>query len=126
MAWLKVYQWEHDTYPVFQEVKLDRHQQHLYLRKLSRHFKVPCPEIRQSYRSGVASGEGGGSYTPHYHRPVIRVGKITTMGTLCHEFAHHLHFVEHSRVSNLNIKMWHGKEFKRRLKRVYTWAKRWI
>jgi len=120
MAWLKVYEWEHDTWPEFRKVKIDRRQQHGYIKKLARHFKIVEPTLRWSYKRGVASGEGGGSY--HYRTlgSFIRIGKVTTLGTLCHEFAHHL--------AAMRWGSWqgHNKKFKRELKRTYTWAKRWL
>ena len=121
MAWLKVYQWEGETWPQFKTIKLDRARQTAIIKKLARHFKVDAPALIQSYRHGVARGEGGGHYEPSTWHSKIAVGKITTLATICHEFAHHLSYRLHGRP-----KQWHGPKFKRCLKRTYTWAKRWL
>lgn len=119
MAQLKVYEWEKKTWPEFQEVKVNRFHQGVLLMKLSRHFKVDCPELRWSYRSGVARGNGGGSYHRSNLHPFIRCGKVTTLGTLLHEFAHHLDWRAY-------LGYGHRRSFKRALKRTYTWAKQWL
>jgi len=120
MAWLKVYEWESQTWPGFERISLDRPAQQKYLNKLCRHFKVPVPSFKWSYRRGVALGAGGGSY--HGHGGVyafIRIGKVSTMATLVHEFAHHLNAAHYGGDH-------HDRTFKRALKRSYTWAKRWL
>lgn len=120
MAWLKIYEWERQTYPRFRQVQINRHEQKKYLKKLCRHFEVSEPALKRSQKRGVALGWGGGSYQPsHWNSGTIKIGKMTSMGTLCHEFAHHLDWKR-------NGVCGHGKTFKRELKRVYTWAKRWL
>jgi len=117
MAWLKIYQWERIEFMEFDRVNLDRHQQGVILRKLVRHFKTTPVELAQSYKRG-----GGGSYhhrkPPHYPSR-IKCHKTTTLGLICHEFAHHL---DRERYGGRG----HRKSFKKALKRVYRWAKRWL
>lgn len=113
---LAAYQWEHDTYPQFQSVRVDRHRAEVLIRKLARHFKTTCPRFSMRMRRG-----GGGHYTPSMLGVgTITLGKEPTLGLVCHEFAHHLETVRH------NSRRWHGKQFKRELKRVYTFARRYL
>lgn len=121
MGWLRVYDWEKEMWPEFRDVKIERKEQHKLLKKLSKHFKICEPILRWSYKHGVAAGNGGGSY--HYRSfgaSFIRIGKVTVLGTLCHEFAHHLAAMRYGSCQG------HNKKFKRELKRTYTWAKRWL
>ena len=124
MAYLKVYEWEHTTWPDFQMVKIDRTRQYALNKKLARHFKVDEPRLVGSHQRGAnaMNRASGASGKYHYAFPgmaVIKLGTISTLGTLCHEFAHHL-----------NYRRWkakgHGRTFKRELKRVYTFAKRYL
>lgn len=116
MAWLKIYQWEHLTYTEFQDVKLDMKRAAAIIKRLSRHFKVSTPEL-----IGTRRGGGGDYWNRGDHRSLIRVcWKKISLGLVCHEFAHHL-----------TARRWgsahgHDKKFKRELKRVYSWAKRWL
>lgn len=124
MFWLKVYQWELDTWPEFTKVHIDRTRQRALLRKLARHFKVDEPYIGQSRQRG-ANVSSGGIGAGHYHRgswssgPHIDMGTITTLRVLCHEFAHHLDWRRHGGHG-------HRRTFKRELRRVYTWSKRYL
>jgi len=112
---LKIYKWEHDTYPTFQKVLILRDKQEQFLKKFARHFKVYCPTLSWTIKQGHA-----GHYMPAYHGPWARIafGKETTLGTICHEFAHHLDYIRHP-----ETKQSHGKSFKRELKKCYTFAK---
>lgn len=112
---LKVYFWEKQTYPDFQTVNFDRVQAVKYLKKFSRHFKTSCPVLSRIIK------RGGGHYTPSFIQPRIALGKNPSLGIVCHEFAHHLDTLRHP-----DTKQWHGKSFKRELKRVYTFAKRYL
>lgn len=112
---LTVYFWEHQTYPEFQKVPVTRTDVQKYLNKLVRHFKTSKVTFSHELRRG-----GGGVYHPGYF-PYIRMGKEPTLGIVCHEFAHHL-----TRHRYPTIKKWHGKHFKKELKRVYTFAKRYL
>lgn len=123
MAFLQVYRWEHDTWPTFQTVKVDRMTQRKLIKKLARHFKVDEPSLEFSRQRGanVAKSEtpgAAGKYIGGWH-PRIKLGTVTTLGTLVHEFAHHL-----------NYRRWasngHGRTFKRELKRTYTFTKRYL
>lgn len=114
---LAAYHWEHESYREFQSVKITRHEASVFLRKFSRHFKTTCPAFSYQVRRG-----GGGHYTPSkWGTPSITVGAAPTLGIICHEYAHHL-----DTVRNPDTKLWHGKTFKRELKKVYTFAKRYL
>ena len=124
MAWLKVYEWERAKWPEFQEIKVHRFQQGVLLEKLARHFKVSCPDLMQSNKRGAnansqESGAAGSYHRSGYGVPTIRLGMVTTLGTLLHEFAHHLNWVNYRQHG-------HGRKFKRELKRTYTWGKRYL
>ena len=125
MAYLKVYAWEHEKWPEFQTVHIDRTRQSALLRKLARHFKVDEPRIEQSHRRGANATHNKSGAAGSYHKArwlgwcVIKIGSVTTLGTLCHEFAHHLDWRRHNGDG-------HRRTFKRELKRTYTWAKRYL
>lgn len=116
---LKIYLDEQFEYPEFREVHLCRVEQYNILKKLCKHFKVCIPDLQYSHKRGVATGNGGGSYRASYFAPVIKIGKVTTLATLVHEFAHHLDF-------NKNNKIGHRKSFWKCLKKSYTFAKRYL
>lgn len=113
---LAAYQWESETYPAFERVKVSREEADKLLRKFARHFKTSCPTL--SYK--LKRYDGAGHYVPNFGYPRIVLGKNPTLSVICHEYAHHLEFVR------WNTKKWHGKKFKRELKRVYTFAKRYL
>lgn len=125
MAAYVLYKWESDTYPAFQSRKVERHEQGVLLRKLSRHFKVDLPRLVYSRQRGAnalqqASGAAGMYHASMWHgNCTIKLGKVTTLGTLVHEFAHHI-----------NWRRWkangHGRTFKRELKRTYTFSRRYL
>ena len=123
MACLQVYAWESQKWPRFLKVKLDVGQQKGLLFKLARHFKVNEPMLSYSHKRGANAkhSENGaaGSYEHRAWGSVIRLGSITTLGTLCHEFAHHLNWSRWRKGG-------HGRTFKRELKRTYTFAKRYL
>jgi hypothetical protein len=110
MPYLKVYSWEDNTYPEFMVIKLDREQQKKLITKLSRHFKTPMPTIGQSHGRGL-------NYVPFWKQ--INTHKISTMGNIIHEFAHHLNSIRYDESG-------HGKSFKKCLKRVYKWSVRYL
>lgn len=122
MAWLKVYEWERSKWPEFQAVLVERKRQCALVTKLARHFRVDRPLIKQSHKRGAGAVAGfgaAGSYHKSSYWPTIKLGQVTTLGTLVHEFAHHLAWRRWKETG-------HGRAFKRELKRTYTWAKRWL
>jgi len=129
-AW-KAYAWEQATWPEYRKIVVTRMEQEKYAKKLVRHFKTPPVDIKQSYRRG-----GAGCYHPKLDRVfkpmtreqigkptlaggVIKMGRVGNLGTLIHEFAHHLEYYKYGKGG-------HRKTFKRCLKRVYKWSKRWL
>lgn len=112
---LKVYHWEEQTYPQFKTVKLQRLEAPKYFRKFARHFKVSCPALSTTVK------QGGGHYQPSSWIARIALAKETHLGLVCHEFAHHLDAIRHP-----DTAQWHGKSFRRELKKVYTFAKRYL
>lgn len=114
---LKVYQWEEQTYPVFRTIKIEKSKASAYLKKFARHFKVDEPKIDWSIKK-----RGGGHYTPSkWFAPLIALPSNPSLGLICHEFAHHLDARRHPETPQ-----WHGKSFRRELKRTYTFAKRYL
>lgn len=113
MAYLKVYKWEDETWPEFQGIKVTRERQAKLLRKLSRHFKVSEPRLTGCYKRGSDSGQ----YFQYLE--AISLHKNTSIGTLIHEFAHHLNWKKYK-------KKGHAKSFKKCLKRVYRWSRRYL
>ena len=113
---LKVYWWEEQTYPQFKEFRVEKSRATFYLKKFSRHFKVYCPRLSSIQK------RGGGHYRPNaYGNALIALPKHPSLGLICHEFAHHLDAIRHP-----DTAQWHGKSFKRELKKVYTFAKRYL
>lgn len=115
----KAYAWEREAYPAFQTIIIEDDDRKKYLDKLSRHFKVADVILSQSLQRGF--GAGRSTWVSWYRTSVIRLHKRTTLGTLCHEFAHHLVMVRWGKQ-----RIHHGRKFKRELKRVYTFAKRYL
>lgn len=111
---LAVYDWEHQTYPEFRKVKVEKARAMFYIKKFARHFKTSCPALSRVQK------RGGGHYVPGYF-PRVALPKQPSLGLICHEYAHHL-----DAVRNPDTKQWHGKSFKKELKKVYTFAKRYL
>ncbi len=116
MAYLKVYQWEHETWPEFQKIEISREDVKSYLKKFARHFKIDIPYLSNSHKRGKHAGV----YYQGSFNGTIVLTKECTFGIVIHEFAHHLTRMRHGTNHH------HGKKFKRELKRVYTFAKRYI
>ena len=115
---LKVYEWERSTWPEFQEVMLEPCEAEATLRKLVRHFKT-----RAIYMTFGNHRSGGGRYVAYWpiRMDEVRLTKRNiNLGTVIHEFAHHLDTCRWRKRAG------HGRTFKRELKRVYTWAKRYL
>lgn len=113
---LKAYEWESRTYPEFEKVKMQKCEAPAYLKKLSRHFKVSEPRLSHINK------HSGGHYSPSaYGQASIALPKETSLSIVCHEFAHHLDTLRHP-----ESKIWHGRTFKRELKKVYTFTKRYL
>jgi hypothetical protein len=112
MAWLKVYEWERERWPEFRHIKITRTEAESYLRKFSRHFKTPVPNL--------VGGKwyGGGTYY-HYKQEVKVKLSAIHLNTIIHEYAHHLNWMQFKQNG-------HRKSFKRCLKRVYSFAKRYL
>ena len=119
MAHLKVYEWERERWPLFQRVLINRWQQEQVLAHLANQFGVVCPAIGQSYQSGVARGEGGGQYVPATQ--VVQLGVKTSLGTVVHEFAHHLNHLLNPEDA---AKRHHGRTFKKCLRACYSKARK--
>ena len=118
-AW-KTYEWEACAWPEFREITIDRATQERYLRGLIRHFKTgPCFVENSQRRGGAGVYYRGGRPGQIIGHGRIKMSPNGNLGTLCHEFAHHLNWCR-------NKERGHRKKFKRELKRVYTWAKRWL
>lgn len=112
MSWLKIYDWEHETYPEFQKVEIAHQDAQRYFRKLARHFKVTTPTLSLRLK------RGGGTY--YSRSAMIRLSRISNLGIVIHEFAHHLaDCTTRSRNS-------HNKSFKKALKKTYTFARRYL
>lgn len=107
----KVYEWENKTWPEFDKVQVARSDAQKYLKKFSRHFKIEMPRIDMSRRN-----KSKGTYSYGW----IAIPYTCSLGLIVHEFAHHL--TRKTYGSNQN----HNKKFKRCLKRVYTFAKRYL
>ena len=111
---LKMYMNEHLDYPEFQEkIYATPKEAEKYLKKLKRHFKLPNLEWEFSKNSG-------GSAHRYWWGYKIKLPKTDiTLGLICHEIAHVIAFHKYDT-------MGHTKKFYRQLKRVYTWAKRYL
>lgn len=112
---LAVYHWEAETYPEFKEVTFEKKRAMFYLKKFARHFKTTCPSISSCKK------RGGGHYTPSFYFPRIALPENPNLSLVAHEYAHHL-----DAVRNPETPQWHGKSFRRELKKVYTFAKRYL
>ena len=112
---LAAYHWEEQTYPQFRKEKVSRERANQLIIKFIRHFKTPPVFLSYKIKRGDA-----GHYLPNSYRPSISLGENPSLAVVCHEFAHHLEYTRH------HTRQWHGKKFKRELKRVYTFAKRYL
>jgi len=118
MPLLKVYEWERTIWPEFRKVSMTLKQADAVIKKLSRHFKLSCPKVTD----GCNGTHWNGKYSPNTGEnflALIRLRTINNLGTVCHEFAHHLDY-------NVYGGLGHRRTFKRALKKVYTWAKRYL
>lgn len=111
MAYLKVYEWEHNTWPELQGIEIGREYGKYLVGRLARYFKVREPSIIQSHRRK-------GSATYWSGREAIALHKVTYLDLVLHEFAHHLNWVKYKQHG-------HRKSFKKCLKMVYRRAKHW-
>lgn len=112
---LGAYHWEHQTFPQFQTVIVERERVQKMLDKMCKHFNLPPVRLDcMNLKRGQA-----GHYTPSTH-PYITLSKEPTLGLVCHEFAHHYTKIKY------NPKLWHGEQFKRCLSGVYEYAERWL
>jgi hypothetical protein len=112
MAAQKLYEWEAKAYPKFRDIRMGKEDAEMYYKKFARHFKVSEPLVGKPLR------RVGGVYWGRTN--TIQLEKLPTFGTVIHEFAHHLASKEYGG------RQFHNKNFKRSLKRVYTFAKRYI
>lgn len=137
MANLKIYEWEKENFKEFYEVNLCRAEQISILKKLSRHFltqvakkkwrelgakeehKKFIPSFYKRYVPTLTLGRSpiAGSY--HRRTSTIMCGQTTQLATICHEFTHHLTGMKYGEVK-------HNKRFKKELKRIYTFARRYL
>jgi hypothetical protein len=136
MAWLKIYQAERNDYPEIWKAKMPAKKSVKYLKKLCRHFKVKPVMMVIHYRK-----RGGGFYretsdnTFYWKRypnefetgkglqcGLIVLPSKTDLGTVCHEFTHHLTRWKFGQYHH------HDKKFKHCLKLVFRYAyrKNWI
>jgi len=137
MAAYVAYAWEHETWPQFRQVWLTEKESVKYLRKFARHFKMPDAKVEFSKRK-ERSGEAwpniyhAVTWKPEYRRLSKAALRNWSSGVICltkdrssldvviHEFAHLLTAFKYKRMVH------HDKRFKRQLKRVYTFAKRYL
>ena len=142
MAYLKIYQWEHDQYPEFQKQIIKDEDVVKYLRKLCRHFKADPILLRvgnkrkqsgsyfdvQSwnmlgatyYNNKISRGVYYDTSKDGVSKGIIRIAKNPSLGLVVHEFSHHLTAQIEGKGNH------HNKLFKHSLKRSYTFAKRWL
>lgn len=114
-AW-KCYAWERATWPEFRKVQVSYDQACKLIRKLCHHFKVQ--DI-----SGEVEIKRSGATWSHYRESwggSIKFSMPLSLGTVCHEFAHHLTAHRWGRRHG------HDRKFKRELRRTYTWARRYL
>ena len=107
------FEWERTKWPEFRRIDLTREQAECYYKKFSRHFKIRKPNIAWESKK-----RQGGQYQSMGE--LILLPKKTNFGTVIHEFAHHFAKVEYGRRQN------HNKNWKRCLKKTYTFAKRYL
>ncbi len=113
---LAAYHWEHEVaYPEFRKVMVTRERAAALLKRFARHFKTTAPLLEVFNRRG-----GGGHYHMSYGTGYIKLCKNPSLGLVCHEYAHHLARVRYGKCQG------HNKKFKHELKRVYTFAKRYL
>ena len=112
MSWLKIYDWELSAYPQFRDITVGRADARAYFKKFARHFKVSEPSVL------LINKRSGGTY--YSFSQSIALPQMTNLGTVVHEFAHHLADRTHG------SRQKHGKNFKRALKKTYTFAKRYL
>jgi len=145
------YNWEWETWPEpHWRTPLTDKEILRYTKKLVRHFKTPHLLIRRA----KYHGRGGGAYSwagfgfyfyypgrnskksrfvymrtdpkrVRYNR-MIKLSAVVPFGVLLHEFAHHLCCPQDIENRRKGKPHYHGKHFRKALKRVYKWAERWL
>ena len=142
------YNWEWETWPeAHWRTPLSDKEVLRFTKKLVRHFKTPHLLVRRSKHQG----QGGGMYswrifgfcypgnrkksrfvfmrtnpkTDRFNR-MIKLSAIVQFGTLLHEFAHHICDPQDQKDKRNGKPRYHGKHFRKALKRVYKWAERWL
>lgn len=151
MPELKVYGWERETWPEFRVIRLSDTSAEQLVRKCATFFKVPVPKLTGGARRGGGSYQPGkrlvcldlaevllvtppwddsGEVVEHnggllYTNPgTIKVDfKDLTLATLCHELAHHLNHHVYPEQAKRRA---HGKGFRKCLRRMYGWARRYL
>ncbi len=143
------YNWEWDTWPEpHWRTPLTDKEILRFTKKLVRHFKTPHLLIRRA----KYHGRGGGkyhwtNYWYHYadlsknksrfvymrtnpkcdlYNRMIKLSAVVPFSTLLHEFTHHLCDPQDQKDRRNGKAHYHGKHFRKALKRVYKWAERWL
>lgn len=137
-----VYSWERKTYSDFDKFSLDARGARKYLKKLCRHYKTTSLLLKINSRK-----RGGGTYygssdssfyqsakmqsrkkgvkyydvdSKKLNNGLIVLTKNTDLGTVVHEFTHHLARIKYG------PKVHHSKKFKKLLVKVYKWSQRYL
>lgn len=112
MPWLKVYEWERETWPEFHEAGFEVYEAKCLLVALAEQFEVPVPKLSAWKRHG-AGAYCDATQTIFVCTPLFPVCVIV------HEFTHHLLWLRHRDVS-------HRKRFRNTLQEVYEQSKRFL
>ena len=112
MGWKAIYSWERRAYPLHFVTQISFELAVKRVARLSKKFKVAPPDVV------FGAKNGGGFYRKQERRIYLTNGNICT-AVAVHEFAHHL---ENMRYGDTG----HRKQFKKVLKKCYTYAKRWL
>jgi hypothetical protein len=122
MQAIVTYAWEKETWPEFEAVKMNHEQAARFLRKAARHFKVTAPGLANQRGNGSATYSYSSRNCPWVNPGTIRVSpRQGVFGTVVHEFSHHLAWIRWGEDGR-----GHRRKFKRELKRVYTFAKKFL
>jgi hypothetical protein len=135
MAAYMAYAEERLAYPEYRKIHLTEEECRKYLKKFSRHFKIPDIKVefkRNNWGYAFPSINSALLWKPEYRRLPSKqlktwsAGRIefpkdnVSFGMVIHEFAHILAAFKYRRFCH------HDRRFKRQLKRTYTFAKRYL
>jgi hypothetical protein len=99
--WKKINNWESSLYPKPQRIRLSKKMQLFWIDFLVSHYSTPKIELLKNTEDDCV----GYYLAPNYRKPaIIALDVNCNLGTVCHEFAHHLTWIKYCSIE-------HNKDF---------------